>query len=437
MKEYNDAIEFLYTSMPMFQRIGASAYKPGLDTVRLLDDKVGNPHLKYKTIHVAGTNGKGSTAHTLAAILQSSGYKVGLYTSPHLVDFRERIRVNGEMISPDAVVGFVNRYKAMSLDCYPSFFELTMTMAFEHFAKENVDVAVIETGLGGRLDSTNIITPILSIITNISFDHTAFLGDTLAAIAKEKAGIIKRGIPVVVGEAQGDVRCVFADKAIELSAPIVFAEDVPCFDDVEVVDSGLIYKNTAYGDVIGVLTGDCQAKNANTILTAVRQLVQCGIDINENAVKVGFANVCGLTGLLGRWTTLHRQPHVVCDTGHNIGGWQYLSNRLKAITGNLHMVIGFVNDKDVTNILKMMPCNAKYYFTNASIERAMPVSQLASMAKALGLRGNSYSSVNDAYQAAFANATSSDTIFIGGSTFVVADLLSNETLRQVLKIKLE
>lgn len=430
MKEYNDAIEFLYTSMPMFQRIGASAYKPGLDTVRLLDDKFGNPHLKYKTIHVAGTNGKGSTAHTLAAILQSSGYKVGLYTSPHLVDFRERIRVNGEMISRDAVVGFVNCYKAMSLDCHPSFFELTMTMAFEHFAKENVDIAVIETGLGGRLDSTNIITPILSVITNISFDHTAFLGDTLTSIAKEKAGIIKRGIPVVVGEAQGDVREVFADKAIELSAPIVFAEDVPSFDGVEVIEDGLRYKNTGYGDVIGELTGDCQPKNANTILSAVGQLAKCGIDINGNAVKKGFANVCGLTGLLGRWTTLHRQPHVVCDTGHNIGGWQYLSNRLKSITGTLHMVIGFVNDKDVTNILKMMPCNAKYYFTNASIERAMPASQLASMATAIGLRGDIYSSVNDAYQAAFANARPSDTIFIGGSTFVVADLLSDETLNQ-------
>lgn len=430
MNEYNDAIEFLYTSMPMFQRIGASAYKPGLDTVRLLDDKFGNPHLKYKTIHVAGTNGKGSTAHTLAAILQSSGYKVGLYTSPHLVDFRERIRVNGEMISRDAVVGFVNCYKAMSLDCHPSFFELTMTMAFEHFAKENVDIAVIETGLGGRLDSTNIITPILSVITNISFDHTAFLGDTLTSIAKEKAGIIKRGVPVVVGEAQGDVREVFADKAIELSAPIVFAEDVPSFDGVEVIEDGLRYENTGYGDVIGELAGDCQPKNANTILAAVGQLAKCGIDINGNAVKKGFANVCGLTGLLGRWTTLHRQPHVVCDTGHNIGGWQYLSNRLKSITGTLHMVIGFVNDKDVTNILKMMPCNAKYYFTNASIERAMPASQLASMATAIGLRGDIYSSVNDAYQAAFTNARPSDTIFIGGSTFVVADLLSDETLNQ-------
>ena len=424
MKEYNDAIEFLYTSMPMFQRVGASAYKPGLDTVKLLDEAFGNPHLKYKTIHIAGTNGKGSTAHTIAAILQSAGYRVGLYTSPHLVDFRERIRVNGAMISHEAVVDFVNRYRAMSLDCHPSFFELTMTMAFEHFANEKVDIAVIETGLGGRLDSTNIITPILSIITNISFDHTAFLGNTLTAIAAEKAGIIKPSIPVVIGEAQGPVREVFQQKADEQNSPIYFAEDEPRFDSIETLDNALLYRGAQYGDIIGELMGDCQPKNAATILTVLPVLAKCGIKITDDAVVKGFAHVSTLTGLMGRWMTLQRNPHVVCDTGHNVGGWQYLSRRLKSIDGTLHMIIGFVNDKDVSHILEMMPKTARYYLTNAQIERAMPVDQLAKIAAECGLVGSQYPSVEDAYKAVLANATPTDTIFIGGSTFIVADLLA-------------
>ena len=424
MKEYNDAIEFLYTSMPMFQRVGASAYKPGLDTVKLLDKKFGTPHKNYLTIHIAGTNGKGSTAHTLAAILQSAGYRVGLYTSPHLVDFRERIRVNGRMISRDAVVDFVNRYRAMSLECYPSFFELTMTMAFEYFAREKVDIAVIETGLGGRLDSTNIITPILSVITNISFDHTAFLGNTLESIASEKAGIIKPSVPVVIGEAQDSVREVFQQKADEQRAPIYFAEDVARFDTIEPLQEGLLYKNTPYGDIIGELMGDCQPKNAATILTALPLLAECGIKVSTQSVKDGFAHVGSLTGLMGRWMTLHRNPHVVCDTGHNVGGWQYLSRRLKSIDGTLHMIIGFVNDKDVSHILEMMPKTARYYLTNAQIERAMPVAQLAEIATECGLVGEQFPSVEDAYNAALAKASTEDTIFIGGSTFIVADLLS-------------
>lgn len=423
MKEYNDAIEFLYTSMPMFQRVGASAYKPGLDTVKLLDEKFGTPHKNYLTIHIAGTNGKGSTAHTLAAILQSAGYRVGLYTSPHLVDFRERIRVNGRMISRDAVVDFVNRYRAMSLECYPSFFELTMTMAFEYFAREKVDIAVIETGLGGRLDSTNIITPILSVITNISFDHTAFLGNTLESIASEKAGIIKPSVPVVIGEAQDSVREVFQQKADEQRAPIYFAEDVARFDTIEPLQDGLLYKNTPYGDIIGELMGDCQPKNAATILTALPLLAECGIKVSAQSVKDGFAHVTTLTGLMGRWMTIQRNPLVVCDTGHNVGGWDYLSRRLKSIGGTLHMVIGFVNDKDVSHILEMMPKTARYYLTNAQIERAMPVAQLAEIATECGLVGEQFLSVEDAYNAALANASTEDTIFIGGSTFIVADFL--------------
>lgn len=424
MEDYNEAIEFLYTSMPMFQRVGASAYKPGLDTVKLLDDKFGNPHLKYRSIHIAGTNGKGSTAHTLAAILQSAGYRVGLYTSPHLVDFRERIRVNGAMISHEAVVDFVKRYRAMSLDCHPSFFELTMTMAFEYFAKENVDIVVIETGLGGRLDSTNIITPILSIITNISFDHTAFLGDTLTAIASEKAGIIKSRIPVVIGEAKGDVREVFKQKATQQNSPIFFAEDNMTFKSVETLNDGLLYRGTPYGDIVGELMGDCQPKNTATILTALPLLEKCGIEISGEAVREGFANVGNITGLMGRWMTLQRNPHVVCDTGHNVGGWEYISRRLHSVDGTLHMVIGFVNDKDVSHILEMMPKTAKYYFTNAHIERAMPASELAEIASKCGLKGEQYPLVNEAYNVAISNSSASDTVFIGGSTFVVADFLS-------------
>lgn len=425
MKEYNEAIEFLYTSMPMFQRVGASAYKPGLDTVKMLDDKFGNPHLKYKTIHIAGTNGKGSTAHTLAAILQSAGYRVGLYTSPHLVDFRERIRVNGTMISHKAVVDFVNRYRAMSLNCHPSFFELTMTMAFEYFAREKVDIAVIETGLGGRLDSTNIIIPILSIITNISFDHTAFLGDSLKSIAGEKAGIIKPSIPVVIGEAYGEVRDVFAQKALEQNSPIFFAQDEQRFAGVDSLDDGLLYRATQYGDIVGELMGDCQPKNVATILTALPLLEAQGLSITPQAVKEGFAHVTTLTGLMGRWMTLQRYPHVVCDTGHNVGGWEYLSRRLHSVEDTLHMVIGFVNDKDVSHILEMMPKTAKYYITNAAIERAMPASQLAEIATQCGLIGEQYPSVEEAYNAALAAAQPSDTIFIGGSTFIVADLLTS------------
>ena len=424
MKEYTDAIEFLYTSSPMFQRVGASAYKPGLDTVKLLDEKFGNPHKNYLTIHIAGTNGKGSTAHTLAAILQSQGYCVGLYTSPHLVDFRERIRVNGEMISHEAVVGFVSRYRAMSLDCHPSFFELTMIMAFEYFAREKVDIAVIETGLGGRLDSTNIITPILSIITNISFDHTAFLGDTLESIASEKAGIIKPSVPVVIGEAEGSVREVFQQKSYEQKAPIYFAEDIAHFDSIETLQDGLLYKNTHFGDIIGELMGDCQPKNAATILASLPLLAESSIRVSAQSVKDGFAKVVSMTGLMGRWMTINQSPHVVCDTGHNVGGWLYLSRRLRAIESALHMVIGFVNDKDVSHILEMMPKTAHYYYTNAQIERAMPASELAQIASQCGLQGEQYHSVEDAYCAALANSTFADTIFIGGSTFVVADFLS-------------
>lgn len=425
MVNYDEAINFLYTQLPMFQRMGANAYKPGLDTSIALDKAFGNPHSRFPSIHIAGTNGKGSTAHTLAAILQSAGYKVGLYTSPHLVDFRERIRINGEMIYHSAVVDFVNHYRALQLDCQPSFFELTMTMAFEYFAKEKIDIAVIETGLGGRLDSTNIISPILSIITNISFDHTAFLGDTLTAIASEKAGIIKRNTPVVVGEASGDVKQLFLDKSIEMNSPIKFADENKAFSSAELTPDGYLYHNTPFGNITGELTGECQQKNTATILSAIEQLRLIGWEITPDAVKQGFANVCNLTGLAGRWMELQQSPRVVCDTGHNVGGWEYLSRQLSQVEGKLHMVIGFVNDKDISHILDLMPHNATYYFTRAEIPRALSADEVKAIALAKGLKGEAYATVAEAYQKAIVSASATDTIFIGGSTFVVADLLSH------------
>lgn len=427
---YKEATEFLYTQVPMYQRIGASAYKPGLETSIELERMFGDPHKRFRAIHVAGTNGKGSTAHTLAAVLQSAGYRTGLYTSPHLVDFRERIRVNGKMISENAVVDFVGRYNDMlrqgKLKCQrPSFFELTMVMAFEYFAGQNVDIAVIETGLGGRLDSTNIITPELSVITNISFDHMQFLGNTLEAIASEKAGIIKPNVPVVVGEAGSDsVRAVFADKAKAENAPIVFASDHKCFDSAETVDDGIIYKNTPFGDIKGELSGDCQKLNTVTIITALQQLAKTGFHFTSADVAAGFAGVCALTGLAGRWMKLGNRPFTVCDTGHNEGGWQYIARQLDRWPGTRHIVIGFVSDKDVSHILDLMPRERTvYYFTQASVARALDAGKLAELAQSHGLSGDSYSSVSEAYEAAKKNSSPDDMLFIGGSTFIVADAL--------------
>ena len=427
--EYSEAIDFLYTQLPMFQRVGAAAYKPGLDTSLRLSEAFGNPHRRFKPVHVGGTNGKGSTAHTLAAVLQKSGYKTGLYTSPHLVDFRERIRVDGKMIPREAVADFVERYRRMdtSYATRPSFFELTMVMAFEYFAREQVDVAVIEVGLGGRLDSTNIITPELSVITNISFDHTQFLGDTLPKIAAEKAGIIKPGIPVVIGEAEGEVRRVFERKAAEENVPILFAEDVRPYRTCRLGAEGIVYDGTPFGTVTGELTGDCQTRNAATILTALTVLKEEGWNVTDEAVREGFAHVCGLTGLMGRWMKLGESPLVVCDTGHNVGGWDYLSKQVASLPGRKHVVIGFVNDKDISHILDLMPRGAdvSYNFTNASLQRALPAEQLARIAAEKGLKGSVCGSVAEAYAMALADAGPEDSVFIGGSTFVVADLLSS------------
>lgn len=422
--QYKEALDFLYTQIPMFQRIGADAYKPGLETSLKLSEVFGNPHRSFKSVHVAGTNGKGSTSHTLAAILQQAGYRVGLYTSPHLIDFRERMRVNGEMISEDEVVDFVERYKALGLSISPSFFELTMVMAFEFFKRRNVDMAIIEVGLGGRLDSTNIIMPELSVITNISFDHIQFLGDTLEKIASEKAGIIKPGIPVVIGESRGSVRKVFSDRAAGMNSPVTYADDCPLYSSAEEDGGMLVYRDTPYGTIRGELAGEYQKKNTSTVLNAVGVLKSQGWRIPDEAVVGGFANVCSLTELMGRWMKVGSDPLVICDTGHNAGGWEYLSRQIAACPGHKHLVIGFVNDKDIRHILELMPRDATYYFTRASVERALSPEILADEAKKAGLRGSCYATVDEAYNAAVDASAHDDTVFVGGSTFVVADFLA-------------
>lgn len=417
---YNSAVQYLFDSAPLFQNVGAAAYKEGLDNTHLLDEQFGHPHRQYRTIHVGGTNGKGSVSHTLAAILQAQGYRVGLYTSPHLVDFRERIKVNGEMISKERVIDFVTDFKKRNYTgvCSGfSFFELTTALAFQYFSEQKVDFAVIEVGLGGRLDCTNIIMPELSIITNISFDHVQFLGDTLPKIASEKAGIIKTGIPACIGEnVNDDVKAVFANKAKEVGAPITFAEDA--FDDTA------INKELAR---LFALKGFCQEKNIRTILTAVRLLRDRDIAISDEAIRKGLAEVCSMTGLMGRWQTIDEKPLTICDTGHNVGGMQYIVKQLQQTPHKrLHIVIGMVSDKDVDTVLRLLPTDAIYYFTQASVKRAMPAEELAKKASHLqGAKEGVFQDVPSAYLAAKRNATDDDLIFIGGSTFVVADLLAD------------
>ena len=423
---YEETLHYLYTSTPLFQNVGKDAYKEGLENTYELDKHLGHPHKQFKTIHIAGTNGKGSCSHTLAAILQSAGYKTGLYTSPHLVDFRERIRVNGTPIPKDYVTLFVEENRSFFEPLHPSFFELTTAMAFKYFAEQHVDVAIIEVGLGGRLDCTNIITPDMCIITNISFDHTQFLGNTLEKIAKEKAGIIKSGIPVVIGETSTETRTVFQNKAAETHAPITFAEDESLVEDWKTGTNGYrIYQTKDYADLKGELGGLYQIKNTNTILTAVRQLKQIGYTITEQDIRNGFANVCKLTGLMGRWQTIETSPKIICDTGHNVGGISYIVEQLKHETyKHLHIVIGMVNDKDISGVLSLLPKDAYYYFTQASVKRALPAEEMALKAYAANLQGSYYNNVQTALEAAKAKADKDDLIFVGGSSFIVADLLT-------------
>lgn len=422
---YEETLDYLYNSTPLFQHIGKDAYKAGLENTYLLDEHFGRPHHQFRTIHIAGTNGKGSCSHTLAAILQAAGYKTGLYTSPHLVDFRERIRVNGIPVSKDYVITFVEEHRAFFEPLHPSFFELTTAMAFHYFAQEQVDVAIIEVGLGGRMDCTNIIRPDLCMITNISFDHIQFLGNTLAQIAGEKAGIMKEHIPVVIGETTPETKPVFIARSKEVNAPIHFAEEEQLLQTSTTNDEGRrIYQTMDYADLEGELGGLCQLKNTNTLLSAIRLLKQAGYRMTESDIRKGFSHVCELTGLMGRWQKLQDKPTLVCDTGHNVGGISYIVEQLKLQKyQQLHIVIGMVNDKDINGVLAMLPPNAIYYFTKASVKRALPEKELQHLAMQHGLGGNTYPDVKTAVQAAQENANKNDFIFVGGSSFIVADLL--------------
>lgn len=426
---YEETISYLFNSAPLFQNVGAGAYKEGLYNTHYLDEFFGHPHEKFKSIHVAGTNGKGSTSHTLAAILQSAGLKVGLFTSPHLVDFRERIRVNGEMIEEEYVIDFVEQYRNVFEPLHPSFFELTTAMAFKYFAEKEIDVAVVEVGLGGRLDCTNIITPVVSVITNISFDHVGFLGDTLAKIAGEKAGIIKKGVPVVIGEYNEETRPVFEAKAQEMEAPICFAEDENIISNYKFCDEGGIDYETVFGNLHGELGGACQVKNTATVLCAIgifRQKVASEYLIHNNDIEYGFANVCETTGLMGRWQTIQTDPKVVCDTGHNIGGFEYISKQIASQPcKQLRIVMGMVSDKDINGVLSMLPKNAIYYFTQASVKRARNCEEVEQLANQHGLYGKSFPNVIDAYKTALSEADKEDFIYVGGSSFIVADLLTS------------
>ena len=416
MSKYDQYTDYLFSQVPMFQNVGSNAYKEGLENTHILDEHFGHPHTQFRTIHVAGTNGKGSCSHTIASVLQEAGYKVGLFTSPHLTDFRERIRVNGTMIPEQYVMDFIDNERDFFEPLHPTFFELTTALAFKYFAEQKVDVAVIEVGLGGRLDCTNIITPDISIITNISFDHVQYLGDTLAKIAGEKAGIIKHGVPVIIGEKHPETTPVFTEKAKREQAPLYFAEDFKPNKDYQYELKGLY-----------------QSKNLQTSLCAIDQLIRNGYHITEENIQNGLLHVTHHTGLRGRWQIVRHSPTVICDTGHNVGGIKYIAQQLKEQKcQELRIVFGMVSDKDVNSVLELMPQNAKYYFCQASVKRAMPHHQLKRLAKQHNLQGNSYKTVENAYKKALSQSNPNDCIFVGGSTFVVADFLCYEEKNKVL-----
>ena len=441
---YQQTIDYLYTQLPMYSRIGAAAYKEDLHNTIALCNAIDNPQTKFKTIHIAGTNGKGSTSHMLAAILQQAGYKTGLYTSPHLKDFRERIKINGEMISPEFVVDFVERTKTISEQIQPSFFELTVAMAFDYFEKEKVDIAVIETGLGGRLDSTNIITPILSIITNIGYDHMDILGDTLEKIAAEKAGIIKPGVPVVIGEYLPETKNVFIEKAKQCNAPIYFAQDEYTVSNIQYSIQLLscMVKSVEHNITEAVeldLNGLYQTKNLCAVLCAEGILMQQGFNIKNADEKHALKNVKKITGLYGRWDVISSNPTIILDVAHNEDGIKQLLHQLSIVSGelsdvsgessvvnrklsNIHFVMGMVKDKDISKILSILPKNAHYYFTNAHIERALPHADLLKKAKTYDLHGASFDDVNEAIKAAKQNAIANDIIIVCGSVFLVAEV---------------
>jgi dihydrofolate synthase/folylpolyglutamate synthase len=432
MDRYLMALEYLYTQLPMFQRTGPAAYKHSLGNTLKLDQMYGHPHTRFRTLHVAGTNGKGSVSHMLAAILQSAGYKTGLYTSPHLKDFRERIRVNGQMV-PEAFVtswteDFQLRNRAAGIE--PSFFELTVAMAFDYFAKVQVDVAVIEVGLGGRLDSTNIITPEVCVVTNISYDHMSLLGNTLPEIAAEKAGIIKPGIPVVIGQRQPETDAVFTAKAEKEQSPLFFAPDEFSADYGMLDQWGNQVLNVRKDGAIAWpalkldLPGNYQRLNILPVLKVFDLLCGKGWNIPEDKVRDGLSSVRRLTGLMGRWQVIGANPRIVCDTGHNEDGIRMVVEQIRQTPyRKLHIVFGTVSDKDPGTVLALMPREATYYFCQAALPRAMDSGALRARALEAGLKGNAYPTVKEAFDAALSAAGPEDFIFVGGSTFVVAEIL--------------
>lgn len=436
---YQQTLDYLYQQLPLFTRIGAAAYKKDITNTVALCNALDNPQHQFKTIHIAGTNGKGSTSHLLASILQENGLRVGLYTSPHLKDFRERIKINGEMIPEQEIVEFVAQYKSVFDEISPSFFEWTVALCFDYFAKQNIDVAIIETGLGGRLDSTNIINPLLSVITNIGWDHTDLLGDTLPKIAFEKAGIIKPNTPAVLGEKHLEINQVFIDKANECNSNLIFAQDQIDIEEFTSTPNGVAVKfkaNTLFNIEIGEdfkqqnfilncpLGGIYQQNNFKTVLVACQQLHNLGFISSFNAIKLGFENVVKNTGLMGRWQILGTEPSIICDTGHNVNGIEYIVEQIRMQQfERLHMVIGMVKDKDITKILKLLPKNAIYYWCKAQLPRALNEVELQQQAKEFDLNGFAFDTVEQAVKAAKLNAQTNDLIFIGGSTFVVAEAL--------------
>lgn len=426
---YTQAVEYLYAATPAFQQVGASAYKPGLDTTHRLDAHYGHPHQSYRTIHIAGTNGKGSTSHSLASVLQMAGYRVGLFTSPHLVDFRERIRVNGEPVSEAFVCQFVEEAKPLVKELRPSFFELTTLLALTYFRHEAVDFAIIEVGMGGRLDSTNIIAPILSIITGISKDHTQYLGDTLPKIAYEKAGIIKPATPIIIGRAdEAEVREVFLQRASEEQAPLTWAQEEVSFRTISPEAEGQRFvlnqgQERFPHELFFGLGGSVQRYNLPTILCAVGELRRQGIAIADEALQLGLREVATRTGLRGRWEILEQDPLLICDTGHNEDGIRYVVEQLRTLGRPLHILFGMVNDKDVSGVLLLLPREARYYFTAASVPRALPAEELRHLATGYGLRGEAFPDLATALASAREQAQPEDVIFVGGSNFLIADLL--------------
>lgn len=425
---YQQTVDYLFTRLPMFSRIGAAAIKKDITNTIKLCEALGNPHKKFKSIHIAGTNGKGSTSHMLASVLQTAGYTTGLYTSPHLYDFRERIKLNGKMCEPEFVVDFTRKIQSLIDEIEPSFFEITVAMAFEYFAQQQVDIAIIETGLGGRLDSTNIITPELSVITNIGWDHMQMLGNTLDAIAFEKAGIIKENVPVVIGETQDETKAVFGQKANESNAPIVFADDMKyvdafSFEDgylkIVVADRRKDEKPTYHLD----LTGLYQTKNLLTVLEAVHQLQLQGWKIEEKHVKEALQHTKKNTGLHGRWEVIQQRPKIVLDVAHNVDGMKLVMEQLEFETYHqLHIIIGMVKDKEIDQVLKLLPHHANYYFTKAQIPRALPEKELLVQAETLGLSGKSFADVNTALQEVLTHAKPNDLVLICGSVFLIAEV---------------